>query len=561
MALEQNHAPAAATTTAAAAAAAAATVENEDGEESSRQRKRQRIEPKDNDGQNEQTDNDSNDDDDDARCSSKIHYQGWEVPEFQYKIPILTCSDKDNLPTPRQFYDAYVRRRRPVVLRGALFGQTEWSHLESWHRSNQDLLRAASSQTIQVERRSSVEDSFGKGEEVSMTVGEFLHTMQQGDTLHYLTTQDVRANADGRPDLMSPLMQQLRKGIGGETSSSDNDATPRFPLRPTLAGNLVPQNINLWMGNTSTKAPSSSGLHHDYHDNFYLVVRGTKRFRLFAPSEVPKMYTRGTLAKVHPNGRINYQGELTTAYGADMASDAAAQASKAKEFAEEELQKAEQALAEGNPGAEQALAKAEALLDAAMEAILDAETRDDNDDDDEEEAFCLETAREEDVQGMLELEPLSSDEDEEEEEQQEGTREDEFRLVDKTVKNPNNFSRIDPSLLDDPQRLRTDFPKFLQAKSAVCECHAGDILYLPASWFHEVSSSSSAKSTATKSPGNDSPPADAGNTAETTMGHLALNYWFHPPDAENDFENPYTTDFWPNDYRNRFLDTCEQPTK
>ena len=40
------------------------------------------------------------------------------------------------------------------------------------------------------------------------------------------------------------------------------------------------------------------------------------------------------------------------------------------------------------------------------------------------------------------------------------------------------------------------------------ELHAGEMLYLPCGWFHEVRS--------------------YGNSKEG--GHLALNYWFHPPD-------------------------------
>jgi len=52
------------------------------------------------------------------------------------------------------------------------------------------------------------------------------------------------------------------------------------------------------------------------------------------------------------------------------------------------------------------------------------------------------------------------------------------------------------------------------------ELHEGDALYLPASWFHEVTSFSAAKS-----------------------GHLAFNYWFHPPTAAT-FNAPYEDDFW-----------------
>jgi len=55
--------------------------------------------------------------------------------------------------------------------------------------------------------------------------------------------------------------------------------------------------------------------------------------------------------------------------------------------------------------------------------------------------------------------------------------------------------------------------------------HAGQMLYLPAGWFHEVFSS------------NDG----------STSGHCAFNLWFHPPDNLLDFERPYVRDFWTKD--------------
>ena len=54
------------------------------------------------------------------------------------------------------------------------------------------------------------------------------------------------------------------------------------------------------------------------------------------------------------------------------------------------------------------------------------------------------------------------------------------------------------------------------------------MLFLPAGWFHEVTSHSAT----TKSDANG---ADG--------GHLALNFWCHPPDTAS-FDSPYSSTFW-----------------
>jgi hypothetical protein len=214
------------------------------------------------------------------------------------------------------------------------------------------------------------------------------------------------------------------------------------------------------------------------------------------------MYTRGKLGKVHPNGRINYQGEETTAYGADLKSDMAARAAKRKEDAEQMLEKAERAVEEGLKGADQLLEEAEVELEKAMDDIIDAEVDDDDDDDDN-------------VRDDIDEKVYETFGDERK------------RVVDKTVKDPNNFSKIKPHMLDDTDVLKESYPDFLNATAAYCTVQEGDILYLPASWFHEVTSYGGQN------------------------GHLAMNYWFHPPDGDS-FEHPYSTDFWPNDYKDRF---------
>ena len=61
------------------------------------------------------------------------------------------------------------------------------------------------------------------------------------------------------------------------------------------------------------------------------------------------------------------------------------------------------------------------------------------------------------------------------------------------------------------------------------------MLYLPAGWFHEVTSTS------------------GGGGAPAT--HLALNYWVHPPDhldpSPAAFARPYKQDYWPEVWEGR----------
>ncbi|KAG8986107.1 hypothetical protein FRB90_004213, partial [Tulasnella sp. 427] len=51
----------------------------------------------------------------------------------------------------------------------------------------------------------------------------------------------------------------------------------------------------------------------------------------------------------------------------------------------------------------------------------------------------------------------------------------------------------------------------------VVNLNAGEMLYLPASWWHEVTSTSSSESDV----------------------HMAFNYWFHPPNALERYALPY----------------------
>jgi Cupin-like domain len=138
-----------------------------------------------------------------------------------------------------------------------------------------------------VEVRAKTGRAFGNGHKKSMKLRSFLRMLSTGNKDLYLSTQDAPEDSDGFPELLTvPLKGLVRKGL---------------PLKPSVMSNLVPQAVNVWMG--CSKDGSSSGLHHDFHDNLYVLLCGRKRFRLYPPSTARSMYTHGRVSKIHENGR------------------------------------------------------------------------------------------------------------------------------------------------------------------------------------------------------------------------------------------------------------------
>lgn len=174
--------------------------------------------------------------------------------------------------------------------------------------------------------------------------------------------------------------------------------------------------------------------------------------------------------------------------------------------------------------------KLEALLEEAIDAEMD---------------LLVEEGGEDDFAGM---EPDDEDEDDElpEDDESDDTLEDSGSAVDSGGKGkdkakamdedhdvdgePSSFSRIPTSLLHQHLSLQTttisvdpEIPtKFDLSKMPtpfVVDIDPGEMLYLPASWWHEVTSSS--------------PDNSKSNV------HMAFNYWFYPPDGLKDFDEPY----------------------
>lgn len=162
-------------------------------------------------------------------------------------------------------------------------------------------------------------------------------------------------------------------------------------------------------------------------------------------------------------------------------------------------------------------------IDRALEAVLDAEVDDEDDFNGEDDFENGEDFEDEDFEDDEEEDDEKDDNDEEDDDEEaidfdaliQASSNDEKK---KKNQRPNNFSKINTKL--DNDELKKSFPLFLDAKKDAREVilKEGQMLYIPSGWFHEV-----------KSLGGD--------------GHMAFNYWFHPPDS-NDFNKPYSCDFW-----------------
>jgi hypothetical protein len=249
----------------------------------------------------------------------------------------------------------------------------------------------------------------------------FLSRMKDDEL--YCSTQPLPEDKKGPIQITSPHVQKLI------SHGMIPDVLP-------LMGNLQLYQINAWIG--CSDDGTSSGYHHDFHDNFYFLVSGEKQFRIASPNHAAERPTFGCKGNknvlVHPNGLISYLGNTVREDGARRV-DVLRWKIKTSENPEE-IDSLQTELEE-------------ALLD---EMMLDKST--DPHDVTAPPSFCIEST----AQG---------------------------EYITETIR-------------------------------------AGEMLYLPASYFHEVLS------------------YNRGGPRH----HMAINYWYYPPSSEGTYETPYEDEFW-----------------
>jgi hypothetical protein len=379
------------------------------------------------------------------------------------------------------------------------------------------LTAVAGSATVQVEKRISIHANFGQNRtpehQVSMTVSDLVsrllqttnnsekddgkhHAESDTDTIpshpsgqyYYLSTQE----AEEEKSVSSPIpttttinrsKKQKRHGPVFATPCRQLLHQQYIPATVPWAGpHLDLQSCNLWMGAASS---SSSGLHHDFHDNWYILCSGTKIFRLWAPSDFAAMELYGTVERVHENGLISYDGHPLRSDGAPLL--------LLRDLVEPQQQSTESSEDDSEEGV------------AIFGPKFGNRDGDGSEDHGSEDSFGVNETDDYD-------ELVGGNDD----------PADDSIIMDTSshVRRPDSFSRIDPTMPS--ADLQREHPAFTRCQECIVTLKPGQALYLPASWFHCVTSL-----------------ANTSETAGPNPVHLALNYWYYPPDQCDNFENPY----------------------
>ena len=274
-------------------------------------------------------------------------------------------------------------------------------------------------------------------------------------------------------------------------------------LPRSLIHDLVLQQMTLWIG--GHKEVTSSGLHHDFHDNFYFVIQGKKTFTIYPPSDYPHLYLNGKVQHLYENGLFVYQKDSLSSTGTNV--DHPLLVLPDGSFAKDVL--------------EWKLGELEDLMDSPNAT-----------------SKAKQTAKREFKKLYAEWQVLDQAES------QPAAR---GSLSAKTVQHPPSFSQIPPSLLRETCQKTIEesaFPLLSKARPTTFTLHAGDMLYLPCGWFHEVQSTSEMVEI----------------DGQDYRAHIALNYWYAPPDnLQNDGENSslYKTVYWQRTFGDLLLEEVE----
>ena len=382
----------------------------------------------------------------------------------------------------------FIAKRRPCIITCL---HEELSSLLSY-RDTDTLRQHAGDAIVSVEPISD-RGTFGTGAtKQEMPFSAFLQKLEATEDV-YLTTQ----YSEEETAILHEPLKTLKEHMD-------------FPLCPDFIP-LVPAKINLWLG--ASKSGTTSGLHHDFHDNIYILLSGVKKFRIFPPTwkNVKALAVRGKPHEIYENGLISYHGTLCA--------DGLVSSTKAQirvDVRGEVLTKLKES--------EKDTEAAEESYEDAMEQLLDSKLADSE--GSEDGSFGAEDEFDEEEGGY-------ADEDEVDD-AHENAANATSDYVNSTPSKAAQTRELSPITDISEATSANEPPSFSALSSSEVTnmladstlggeefiLEAGQMLYLPASYFHEVISLSGDHNY-----------------------HMALNYWFYPPDtADGKYSDPEVMD-------------------
>ncbi|KRX05648.1 hypothetical protein PPERSA_09788 [Pseudocohnilembus persalinus] len=332
-----------------------------------------------------------------------------------------------------------------------------------------------------------------------MNFNEFLN-LKEDKFKYYMTTQKIPYDSVGPKYLTDGALLNLLE---------EKD------YRPSLIGNLVPNQYNMWMGFSGEKG-SSTGLHFDYHDNIYVLVKGKKKFTISCPVNVQELKVNGDVKVVHKNGLIALNSDCQSDGHFSDDSESENEDSRSFQFGQnfndEMFNLTPKELKKKLNQIQQKINNLKEQINKNPENIEDLKFQLGEAEQNEEELLDIELGL------TLKGEQIIDDFDENEDENLKADVDEDDEQEEPLQEDPDNF------VISKLQKV--NYHRLCSVFEVIV--NEGQMLYLPASWYHQVNSYGEF--------------------------HFAFNYWMHPPNNDK-FEQPYKTQYWENRYKQVKLNT------
>ncbi|GAA5967768.1 hypothetical protein JCM3765_001434 [Sporobolomyces pararoseus] len=183
-----------------------------------------------------------------------------------------TCAELDSTPSALEFH-RFVASNRPVVIRGQGF-RDDVPALDKW--SDEYLIAKMEEKLVEISvdptgRADSIQGSyFVEPANVNMKLSQLFDRLKE--------EEEEQNRKQPRPVY---YLQSQSGNLTGEYSPLLDDVGSEGPSWAREAFGQSPDVANIWIGGNKSK----TSIHKDPYENIYLVLRGSKEFILYPPSE------------------------------------------------------------------------------------------------------------------------------------------------------------------------------------------------------------------------------------------------------------------------------------